>query len=61
MESDYKIMIWNDIKVKLKLRYPCLTNADLVWRHGNQEDLLEMIANKLRIPYNDMLQIVNAL
>jgi hypothetical protein len=61
MESDYKIMIWNDIKVKLKLKYPCLTNADLVWRHSNQEDLLEMIANKLRIPYNDMLQIVNTL
>ena len=27
--------------------YPTLTEADLTWRHGNINDLLEMIASKL--------------
>lgn len=61
MESDYKIEIWNDITGKLKVKYPCLTKADLMWRHSSQEDLLEMIALKLGIPYYEILKEVDAL
>lgn len=43
--SDY--YQWGIIKNKLSQMYPTLTRADLTWRHGNINDLLEMIASKL--------------
>ncbi len=61
MERESSIIHWNDLKSKLRMVYPTLTNADLTWRHSSQEDLLEMIANKLGIPYNEMLKIVESL
>ncbi|MBN1924381.1 MAG: hypothetical protein JW798_00975 [Prolixibacteraceae bacterium] len=61
MKSDYEFMVWNEITGKLKSKYPSLTKSDLMWRHSNQEDVLEMIANKLGISYNDMMKEVNAL
>jgi hypothetical protein len=47
MEKEMDIIYWNDIKGKLKQKYPLLTSADLQWRHSSQEDLIEMIAGKL--------------
>ena len=47
MEREMDIIFWNDIKGKLKQKYPLLTNSDLFWRHGSQDDLIEMIAVKL--------------
>ena len=38
---------WGQIKRKLSQMYPTLSKADLVWRHGSINDLLEMIASKL--------------
>jgi hypothetical protein len=61
MEREYNIIHWNSLKSKLKLEYPALTNSDLMWRHSTKEDLLEMIANKLGIPYIDMLKIADTL
>jgi hypothetical protein len=58
MKNEYEIISWNDIKVRLKEQYPFLTNADLVWRHGTKEDLIEMIANKLRIPCRELQEII---
>ncbi len=39
---------WGKIKRKLSQMYPTLTEADLIWRHGNKNDLLEIIASKLQ-------------
>jgi len=47
MESEFDFNYWNDLKSKLKQKYPVLTNSDLMWRHGSEEDLLRMIAFKL--------------
>jgi hypothetical protein len=47
MNDEFDIIYWNDLKSKLKQKYPELTNADLLWRHGSEEDLLRMIAFKL--------------
>ncbi len=61
MKEENGIIQWNNIKFKLKQKYPTLTNADLMWRYSSQEDLLETIANKLGMTYNEMLKIVDEL
>lgn len=43
--SDY--FQWVRIKSQLSQLYPSLTQADLIWRHGNINDLMETIASKL--------------
>jgi len=43
--SDY--YQWGKIKSKLSHMYPTLSKADLIWRHSNINDLLEIIALKL--------------
>jgi hypothetical protein len=52
MENTFDILLWDDIKGKLKLKYPHLTNADLQWRNNSRDDLIEMIADKLMVPFN---------
>lgn len=49
MENEMDIVYWDVLKLKLKQKYPLLTNADLQWRHSSREDLIEMIALKLGI------------
>jgi hypothetical protein len=61
MKEENNIIHWNIIEYKLKQKYPTLTKADLMWRYSSQEDLLEMIANKLGMPYYEMLKIVDEL
>lgn len=47
MNTEYDIRVWDDIKTQLKIKYPMLTGADLLWRHSSIEDLVETIAGKL--------------
>jgi hypothetical protein len=54
MNKANEIFFWDEIKAKLKIQYPQLTNSDLSWRHSSQEDLLEMIANKLGKTYKEL-------
>jgi len=54
MENEMEIVYWDDLKIRLKRKYPLLTNSDLVWRHSSQEDLLEMIALKLGKTYKEL-------
>jgi len=58
MNQEFEIINWNDVKGKLKIRYPFLTTADLQWRHSNQDDLLEMIALKLGITFKELQGII---
>lgn len=58
MGNEHEIISWNDIKIKLKEQYPLLTNADLIWRHGTTEDLLEMIAAKLGKTVRELQEII---
>jgi len=61
MNQDIEVLYWNDIKSKLKSKYSQLTNADLLWRHGTQEDLLDMIALKLGKTYKELQEIIKQL
>jgi len=54
MENEMEIVFWDDLKVRLKKKYPNLTNSDLVWRHSSREDLLEMIALKMGMTYREL-------
>jgi len=53
-ESDF--LYWEDLKTKLRNKYPRLTNADLHWRHSTSDDLLRTIANKLGKSNREMLE-----
>ena len=61
MNQETEVICWNDMRGKLKLRFPLLTNADLQWRHSSQVDLLEMIALKLGITYKELLEITETM
>jgi hypothetical protein len=56
MENEIDIIFWNDLRSKLKQKYPQLTNADLQWRHSSPEDLIEMIAGKLEKTTRELQQ-----
>ena len=61
MDQEFNAIHWNDLRSKLKQRFPLLTNADLQWRHSNQEDLLDMIAFKLGKSYKELQEIISTL
>lgn len=61
MEQELDVMYWNDLKSKLKQKYPVLTSADLLWRHTTREDLLDMIALKLGKTYREFREIIEKL
>jgi hypothetical protein len=58
MENEFDIIYWNDLKGKLKQNYPVLTNSDLLWRHGTEEDLLRTIAFKLGKTKRQLQEII---
>jgi len=47
MDKEFDFIYWDNLKHKLKQEYPQLTNADLHWRNGTEDELLRMIARKL--------------
>lgn len=55
METKFDLNEWGTIKDKLRIRYPDLTNADLVWGRVCREDLIEMISAKLGITKKDLM------
>jgi hypothetical protein len=58
MEQEFNAIHWNDLRGKLKQRFPLLTNADLTWRHSTHEDLLDMIALKLGKTSKELQEII---
>ena len=61
MNKVLDIFQWNKIKNLLKEKYPVLTNADLRFRNGMEEDLLTMIAYKLGKTTKEMHEIISKL
>ena len=61
MEQELDVIYWNDLTSKLKQKFPLLTNADLLWRHTTQEDLLDMIALKLGKTYKQLQDVISKL
>ncbi len=47
MAQGFDLAYWNKIKMDLKKEYPQLTEADLFWRDGSEEDMLSILSIKL--------------
>lgn len=61
MELKFDLDHWERIKWKLKILYPQLTDADLIWRHETKNDLFTLIATKLALSKKEFTQIVESL
>jgi len=61
MENEFDNVYWNDLKNKIKQNYPQLTNADLTYRYGTEEDLLKQIANTLLITRKELREVIAGL
>ena len=51
-------MNWNELKKKLKQKYPQLTTVDLVTIDGQEEDMLRMVEYKLGKTKKEMQEII---
>jgi hypothetical protein len=49
---------WNELKTKLKIKYPQLTDTDFQHREGKEESMLRMIEYKLRKSKEQMREII---
>jgi len=61
MKIDFDYVRWDGIKNKLRLKYPMLTKSDLFWRHGTNEEMLEMIAGKLGVSTKNFKEEISKL
>jgi uncharacterized protein YjbJ (UPF0337 family) len=58
VDKEFDLFYWDDLKGKLKQKYPELTNSDLLWRHGTEEDLLRTIAFKLGKTKKELQRVI---
>lgn len=49
---------WNELKRKLKMEYPQLTETDLQHEDGLEEDMLRMVEYKLKKTKEEMKEII---
>jgi hypothetical protein len=52
---------WDDLKSRLKNKYPQLTDTDLQNEEGMEEDMLRMVEYKLRKTKKEMKEIIEGL
>jgi len=50
---------WNIIKVRLKQKYSELTDDDLSYEEGQEEELLERLQNRTGEPREEILESIN--
>lgn len=61
MNNKIDVQYWNNIKMDLQVKYPSLTDSDLLWREGTKDDLLKELATKLKISWKELGEIVDKL
>ncbi|MBN1183638.1 MAG: hypothetical protein JXB49_15210 [Bacteroidales bacterium] len=61
MEQYIKPGYWDELKIKLKTKYPQLTDADLLISDGNEYLMLRMIEYKLHLTTQEMQKIIEEL
>ncbi|MDX5340144.1 MAG: CsbD family protein [Cyclobacteriaceae bacterium] len=64
MKTDTKFKIegsWNTIKGKLKQKYASLTEDDLMYEEGQEEELLGRLQKKLGISIDKVKEEINQL
>jgi len=52
---------WNELQSKLRQKYPILTDADLHYQEGMEQDMLRMVEYKLRKTRKEMHDIIENL
>lgn len=64
MKTDTKMKIegsWTEIKGKLKQKYASLTDDDLLYEEGQEEELLGRLQRKLGKTIDDIKEEINSL
>ena len=49
---------WNQKKVKLKERYPIITEEDLKYHEGKEKEMMEMLGYKLGLSKQELLSVI---
>jgi hypothetical protein len=52
---------WNKKKEKLKQKYPVITDKDLRYREGKENEMIEILGYKLGISNRELLTLIVAL
>ncbi len=52
---------WRILQNKLKQKYPKLTDIDLNYQDGKEQDMLRMVEYKLRMTKQEMREIISGL
>jgi uncharacterized protein YjbJ (UPF0337 family) len=52
---------WNEKKVKLKQKYPAITNDDLHFDEGKEKEMIELLGYKLGKTKDELRHIISAL
>ncbi len=52
---------WNELKTKLRKKYPQLTEADLQHKEGKEESMLRMVEYKLQKTKKEMREIISGI
>ncbi len=52
---------WHHIKIKLRQKFPQLNSSDLYDRGGQEDDLIHMVAHKLRLSSLEVREIISKL
>jgi len=61
MELILTIECWDELTIKLREKYPQLTDADLIHKDGIEKNMLRMVAYKLRKTKQEMREIIAGL
>lgn len=60
METKLKIKgTWSELKSKLQMKYPKLTDKDLIFAAGKEDDLVERISTRLNKTEEEVNDIIN--
>lgn len=52
---------WNSQRAKLKIKFPSLTAQDVYFKHGQKEDMLDRLQEKLKMTKEEFLAMLMAL
>ncbi|MDY0201469.1 MAG: hypothetical protein RBR40_10835 [Tenuifilaceae bacterium] len=56
MKTKTELIAWSELKPKLVRLHPTLTKADLIWRHGTTNEMVEMISSKLGLTVRELIE-----
>lgn len=58
-KEDFKIKNWDESSKKLKEQFSQLTDADLKFENGKEDELLRRIENKLNKKRPEVIDLIN--